>query len=78
MFHQLHCLQSSGWTAHQRVTGHISKGHKPKSSGSGRGAIRQVLTYLRGLLFVLVVYNLFGGSVLYSVEPQRSLGDAAD
>ena len=23
MFHQRHCLQSSGWTVHQRVTGNI-------------------------------------------------------
>ena len=23
-FHQYHCLQSSGWTAHLRVIGHIS------------------------------------------------------
>ena len=28
MYHQRHRLQSSGWTAHQRVTGHISTGDK--------------------------------------------------
>ena len=38
LFNQLHRLQSSGWTAHQRVTGHNSTGHEPMSSGSGGGA----------------------------------------
>ena len=33
-------------------------------------------TYLRGLLFVLVIYTLCGASALQSVEIQRSLGDA--
>ena len=58
MFHQLYCLQSIGWTAHKRVTGHIFTGHKPKSSGLGGAARRYVLTYLYGLFFVLVVYTL--------------------
>ena len=39
-YHQRHRLQSIGWTAHQRVTEHISTGYEPKSSGSGGGAIR--------------------------------------
>ena len=33
--------------------------------------------YIRGLLFVLVLYILCGASALQSVEFQRSLGDAA-
>ena len=33
--------------------------------------------YLRGLLFVLVVYTFCGALVLLSVKLQRSLGDAA-
>ena len=33
--------------------------------------------YLRGLLFVLVVYNLCGDSALQTVKLQRSLGEAA-
>ena len=33
--------------------------------------------YLRGLLFVLVVYTLCGALALQTVELQRSLGDAA-
>ena len=27
LFRQRHCIQSSGWTAHQCVTGHIYTGH---------------------------------------------------
>ena len=59
------------------MTGHISTGYDPKSSGSGAGVLIQVLTYLRCLLFVLVVYNLCGASALHSVEIQRIIGDAA-
>ena len=33
--------------------------------------------YLRDLLFVLVIYTLFGASALQSVKLPRSLGDAA-
>ena len=62
---------------HQRVTGHISTGYDPKSSGSGGGAIQKVLTYLCGLLIISVVYTLCGALALQSVELQRSLGDAA-
>ena len=40
------------------MTGHKSTSHMPKYSGLGRGAIQQVPTYLRGLLFALVVYTL--------------------
>ena len=36
---EYHRLQSSGWTAHLRVTGHISTGYDPKSSGSGGGIL---------------------------------------
>ena len=52
MNHQRHCFQSSGWTAHQHVTGHIFTGYDPKCSGSGGGAILLVLTYLCGLLLL--------------------------
>ena len=45
------------WTAPQRVTGHMSIGHEPNSSGSGGVSIRSVITYLRGLLFILVIYT---------------------
>ena len=33
-YHQYYRLQSSGWTAHLRVTGYITTGYEPKSSGS--------------------------------------------
>ena len=55
----------------------ILTGYKLNSSGSGGGAIREVLTDFRGLLFFLVVYTLCDASALQSVKPQRSLGDAA-
>ena len=54
LFHQHHRTQFSGWTAHQRMTGYISTDHNPKYSESGGGAIQYALTYLCGLLFVLV------------------------
>ena len=38
-FHQYHRLQSSSWTAHLRVTGHISTGYEPKSSWLGGGIL---------------------------------------
>ena len=38
-YHQHHRLQSSVWTAHQRVTGYISTGYEPKSSWSGGGVL---------------------------------------
>ena len=41
--HQRDRLQSIGWTAHQRVTRHISTGHEPISSGSSGGYIQLVL-----------------------------------
>ena len=77
LFYQHHRLQSSVWTAHQHVMGHISMGHEPKSSRSDRDTIKIVLTDLRRLMFVLVVYNLCGASALQSVKLQISLGDAA-
>ena len=40
VYHQHHRFQSSGWTAHQRVTGNIYTGYERKPSGSGGGAIR--------------------------------------
>ena len=77
LYDQRHRLQSSGRTAHQHVNGYISTGCEPKSSRSGGGDVRQVLTYLRGLLFVLDMYATCGASALQSFELQRSLGDAA-
>ena len=77
MFHQHHHLQSSGWTAHQSVTGYISTGYKLNSSRSGRGDIQHVLTYIYCLLFILVVYTLYGVSAMQSIKLHRSLGDAA-
>ena len=60
------------------MTGHISTGYEPKSSGSGGGILLKYNAYnLRGLLFTLVVYTLCGASALQSIELQRSLGDAA-
>ena len=46
------------------MTGYISTGHETKSFGSGGGAIRLVLTYIRGLLLVLVFYTLCGATAL--------------
>ena len=77
MYNQLHLLHSSGWTAYERMTGHISTGYETKSSGLGGGAIRSVSMYLRGLLCVLVLYTLCGALELQSVKLQRSLDDAA-
>ena len=76
-YHQRHRLQSSGWTAHQRVTGYVSTGYKPKSFGSGGSVLIQVLRHIRRLLFVLVIYTLCGASALQYVKLQRSLSDTA-
>ena len=77
MYHQHHRLQSSGWTSHQRNTGHISTGYEHKYYGSGGGAVQLLLTYLSDLFFVLVIYTLCGTSALHTVELQNILGDAA-
>ena len=75
MYHQRHHLQSSGWMAHQHVTGYIFTGYEPKSSGLGGGAVQLLLTYLSDLFFVLVIYTLCGALSLQSFKLQRSLGD---
>ena len=77
MLHQNHRLQSSGWMAHQHVTGNISTGGDPKSSRLGGSSIQKVLKYLCGLLIVLVIYTLCGASALQSVKLQGSIGDVA-
>ena len=48
MYHQRHRLQSSGWTAHKRVTGHILTGYESISSGSGWRCYRSVKAVLCG------------------------------
>ena len=49
----------------------------PVYFGSDGGVILSVLTYLGGLLIVLVVYSSCGAFALQSFELQISLGDAA-
>ena len=59
------------------MTGHISTGYYPLSSGSNGGVILYLLTYLHGLFFVIVFYTLCGALSLQYVKLDRSLNDAA-
>ena len=71
--HQHHLLQSSSWTAHQRVMGHISTGYELKCSRSRRGATQQVLTYLRGLfIFWVQLYFVWRFGVAFHQSSGKS------
>ena len=74
MYHQRHCLECSGWTAHQRVT--VLQVTSPSLPGWAE-VLYYKYTYLRGLLIALVVYTSCAALVLQSVELQRSIDDVA-
>ena len=65
MYHQHHCLHSSGWTAHQRVTGHISTGYLGINSGIDN--LEDSFDELRE--YILVARRFYGTGVCHVPVP---------